>query len=189
LQGVLDNATASQKFVESGLQLAPSFQYGGTPRLSFVRRSEVGVLFLATETGKRKKVWALASFARDRFVSLAIFFGFGRWRLGTLAPDVLHETDTLFAQDALNTANGIALAIEQMTDAAQKIDIVGPVVTAAPAPFHRSNLREAAFPEPQNVLRHIYFVGNFTDRAERIRRFFQGIILGLRSLRRPPLPN
>ena len=47
-------------------------------------------------------------------------------------PHGLHEFWTLLAQDALDAADRVALAVQQMLDAAQKVDVVRPVV-AAPA--------------------------------------------------------
>src|SRR6516225_10750593 len=61
-----------------------------------------------------------------------------------------------------------------MTDAAQQIDVVGPVIASAAAAFHRTNVRETAFPKPQDVLRHVNFIGNFADGAKRIRRLLHG---------------
>src|SRR5262249_46841590 len=61
-----------------------------------------------------------------------------------------------------------------MTDAAQQIDIVRPVIAAAAAAFHGTNVGETAFPKPQNVLRHVDFIGNFADGAKRVRRLLHG---------------
>ena len=45
-------------------------------------------------------------------------------------PDTLHEAQALLPQQALHAADGVALAIEQMTDAAQQIDVVGAIDSA-----------------------------------------------------------
>src|SRR5690606_28163966 len=54
-------------------------------------------------------------------------------RLRAFLPDRLHEIHALLAQDALHAANGIALAVKEMTDAAQEVDVVGPIVAASAA--------------------------------------------------------
>ena len=87
-------------------------------------------------------------------------------------PDALHKRQAFFAQDALHAADGVALAVKQMADAAQQIDVVGPVIAPAAAALHRADLRKPAFPEAQHMLRHVDLVSDFTDGAERVRRFF-----------------
>src|SRR5262245_47240694 len=49
------------------------------------------------------------------------------------AADRLHEPNALRLQDALDALDGVALAIEEMPDALEKVDVVGPVVSSAPA--------------------------------------------------------
>ena len=78
--------------------------------------------------------------------------------------------DALLAQDALHAADGVALAVEQMADAAQQIDVVGPVIAPPAAALHRLDVAEAAFPETQHVLRQIEFVRHFADGAKCVRR-------------------
>src|SRR5262249_3042731 len=53
---------------------------------------------------------------------------------------------------------------------AEEIDVVRPVVAAAAAALHRTDLREAALPESQHVLRHVEIVSHFADGAEGIGR-------------------
>src|SRR5919197_599133 len=73
--------------------------------------------------------------------------------------------------NSLHAADGIALAVEQMADAAQEIEVVGAVVAASAAALHRLDLAEAAFPEPQHVLRNVELLRDLTDGAECFRRF------------------
>ena len=87
-------------------------------------------------------------------------------------PDVLHELDAVILQDALRAADRVALAVEQMADAAQQIDVVGPVIAAAAAALHRLDLLEAGFPEAQHVLRQVEIVRDFADRPECVGRLF-----------------
>ena len=52
---------------------------------------------------------------------------------GIRLPDRLHEFQSLVAQNSLHAADGVALAIEQMMDAAQQVDVIGPVIAPAAA--------------------------------------------------------
>src|SRR5271166_2368852 len=87
---------------------------------------------------------------------------------GSRLPDILHKALALLAQDALNPADGVALAIEQVANAAQQIDVLRAVEAPAAAALHRPDLVEAALPEPQHVLRNLKLGGNFTDGAESV---------------------
>src|SRR5262245_1190252 len=81
----------------------------------------------------------------------------------TLPPHRLHEAGTFLAQDALDAADRVALAVKQMMDAAQKIHVVGPVIAAAAAALHRPDLWKTALPESQHVLRNAKVVGDLAD--------------------------
>src|SRR4029079_2636566 len=87
-------------------------------------------------------------------------------------PDVLHEPHALLAQEPLDSANGVALAIEQVADAAQQVDVVRPIVPAPAPAFHRLDLAEAALPEPQHMLRNIEFLRHFADGPKCVGRLF-----------------
>ncbi len=63
------------------------------------------------------------------------------------------EAGALLLEDALDAADGVALAVEQVADAAQKLDVVGTVVTPSAAALEWFDLRKAGFPKPQDVLR------------------------------------
>ena len=76
-------------------------------------------------------------------------------------------------KNSLHAADRVALAVQQVTHAAQQIDIVRAVIAPAAAALHRADLREAALPEPQHMLRHIDLVSDLADGAEGVRRFFQ----------------
>src|SRR6185503_19920470 len=82
---------------------------------------------------------------------------------GARFPDALHELDAVVLEDPLRTADRIALAVEQMADAAQEVDIVGAVIAPAAAALQRPDLLEAGFPESQHVLRQVEIVRDFTD--------------------------
>src|SRR5262245_34704036 len=88
----------------------------------------------------------------------------------TAPPEVHDEARTVFAQDLLHPANGVAVAIEQETDAAQERHILGAVIAPAPAPLHGFELCELALPEAQHVLRDRQFFCNFADGAKRLGR-------------------
>jgi hypothetical protein len=83
------------------------------------------------------------------------------WR--AFLPHDLHKLRALLAQYPLHPANGVALAVQEMANSAQKIDVIGAVVTPATAAFHRFDFVEAAFPKAQHVLRQIEFIRHFTD--------------------------
>src|SRR6516164_615948 len=85
---------------------------------------------------------------------------------GSGLPDVLDEALTLLAQDALNPADGITLAIEQVTNAAKQIHILRTIEAAAATALHRSDLVEAALPEPQHMLRNFELGGDLAYGAE-----------------------
>ena len=82
------------------------------------------------------------------------------------ASDRLHEAGALLFQDPLHALDGIALAVEEMTDTLEEIDVVGAVVTPAATALERTDLREAGLPEAQHVLRHADFLGGLGDGAE-----------------------
>ena len=76
----------------------------------------------------------------------------------------------LLAQDALDAADGIALAVEEMADAAQEADVVGTIVAPSAAALERLDLAEAALPEAQHMLRNVELVRHFADGTECVRR-------------------
>jgi len=82
------------------------------------------------------------------------------------APSPNDEACAMLLQDALHTLDGVALAIKELAYSAQKVDVVGAVVTPAAAAFHRPDLREASFPKSQHMLRKIEILRNFADRSE-----------------------
>ena len=88
-------------------------------------------------------------------------------------PDLLHETHALLAQETLNAANGVAFAIEEVANAAQKIEVVRAIVAAPAAALHRLDLAEAAFPEPQHMLRNVELRRHFADGPECVRCLVQ----------------
>src|SRR5262249_16429575 len=70
--------------------------------------------------------------------------------------------------------DGVALAVEQMVNAAQQVDVVGTIVAAAAAAFHRPDLWKTTLPESQHMLRDAEIVGDLTDSTEGLGGFFQG---------------
>src|SRR5262249_37639575 len=100
------------------------------------------------------------------------------------------ELDTVILEDPLRAADRVALAIEEVLDAAQKIDVIGPVVAPAAATFQRLDLLKPRLPEAQDVLRQVQIVRDFADCPECIRRLFTTAypLLAGRGLQRlPPL--
>src|SRR5437762_9728915 len=59
--------------------------------------------------------------------------GAARRLCGSRLPDVLDELDAVVLEDALRTPDRVTLAVQKMADAAQEIDVVGPVVAASAA--------------------------------------------------------
>jgi len=88
-----------------------------------------------------------------------------------LRPSSAAKTHALFAQDLLHALDGVAFEIEERADAAQEIDVFGPVEAPAARTLDRPDMGEARLPEAQHVLWYVERVGHFADRAERFRRF------------------
>src|SRR3954454_15104886 len=91
---------------------------------------------------------------------------------GARLPDTLNEFDAVILEDALRAADRIALAVEQVLDAAQKVDVVRAIIAAAAAALQRLDLLEAGFPESQHVLRQVEIPCDLTDCPECVRRLF-----------------
>src|SRR5580698_2924199 len=85
----------------------------------------------------------------------------------------LHGCDAMLFQNALYAADRVAFAVKKTTNSPQQVDVVGPVVSAAPASLHRLYLGEPCLPEPQDVLRNVEIVSDLADGSEGIRRFVQ----------------
>src|SRR5512139_1854622 len=81
-------------------------------------------------------------------------------------PYHLHELRALLAQDSLHAEDRVALAVQQMANPAQQIDVVRAVVAASATALHRFDLVKSAFPEAQHMLRQIEIVRDFTDGAK-----------------------
>src|SRR3974377_159407 len=65
-----------------------------------------------------------------------------RWLRRAGLPHAAHKPLALLAQDALDASNRVTFAIEEMTNAAQEIDVLGAVIAPAPSPLHRPDLME-----------------------------------------------
>src|SRR5215471_8427481 len=89
----------------------------------------------------------------------------------------LHRADALLAQDALHTPDSIAVAIQQMPDAAQKINILRTIIASTAAALHWPDMRETTLPKPQHVLRQVEFVCDLADRTKCVRRLVQSRLL------------
>src|SRR5262249_59515199 len=70
-------------------------------------------------------------------------------------PDRLDELESLILENALHTADRVALAIEQVPDPAQEAAVIATVVAPATAALHRHDFPTPTFPEPQHMLPHI----------------------------------
>src|ERR1043166_3642756 len=90
------------------------------------------------------------------------------------APALPREAPALLAQQLLHALDGVAVGIKQPVDAAQQIDILGPVVAPATGPLQRTHLREFCLPEAQHVLRHVELRGHFANGAKGFRRLGAG---------------
>ena len=108
---------------------------------------------------------------RTGFFGKILVFAGAMWRLWrAFLPNHSDEFSALLAQDALHAADGVALAVQEMANAAQKIDVVGTIIAPPAAALHRLDVAETAFPKSQHVLRQIEFVCHFTDAAKCVRR-------------------
>src|SRR5438093_3492182 len=166
-------------------KLAGSNGSGGGPRriaLRFERgldpaagRSKAGIRLVGGAEDRwpkpKQSAAPLLRGAGTRLFALLVSGG-SRWLRRAAAPYCLNELDPLVPENALHAANGIALAVEQVTNPTQQIDVVGPIIAPAAAAFHRLDLGEPGLPETQHVLRQVEFVGDFADGAERVRRLF-----------------
>src|SRR5258708_36698522 len=103
--------------------------------------------------------FAARSPAQQRQLHRSCAFGGHAILLGRLAgrlrrprlPDILHEAHPLFAQQTLDATDGVALAIEEMTDAAQKIEVVRSIVAASPPALYRPDPPGGALPEAPTI--------------------------------------
>src|SRR4029450_7653748 len=129
------------------------------------RRSGMLALFIGDVVQRWQGQRAL-SLRQPPLGFLVLLAGLPRRLRRTGLPDVLHEMHPLLPQETLNAADGIALAIKEMADSAQEIEVLRPVIAAPTAALHRPDLMEAAFPEPQAVVRKLEFLRHFADRSE-----------------------
>src|SRR5690606_20061753 len=77
----------------------------------------------------------------------------------------------LLAEDLLDALDRVAVVVKKRTDAAQKIDILRPVIAPPAAALQRADLAEFALPESEDVLRHIQLGCDLADGPESIWRF------------------
>jgi hypothetical protein len=128
----------------------------------------IGRLFIAVVKVRQKSEHCGARGLLDFRIS-----ALGDWDqpqiIGALPPHRLHKADALLPQNALNTANSITLAVEQKANSAQQIDVFGPVIAPPAASLQWFDLREATFPKPQDMLRHVEVVGDLADSAKGFR--------------------
>lgn len=91
-----------------------------------------------------------------------------RFRIGNEIPDT-----TALTQQFLNTLDSVTIDIEKVSDAPQKLHIIGAVITPPATTLHRPDLREFRFPEPQDMLRQIKLIGHLADSTKGACRFFR----------------
>src|SRR6266540_5946659 len=158
-QGGVENAAAFGQIVERRTQFLQALAGEAA------RRSGMLALFIGDVVQRWQGQRAL-SLRQPPLGFLVLLAGLPRRLRRTGLPDVLHEMHPLLPQETLNAADGIALAIEQMAYSAQEIEVLRPVIAAPTAALHRPDLMEAAFPEPQHVLRKLELLRHFADRPE-----------------------
>src|SRR5262245_9800231 len=162
-------------------------------------RRRIFVLFRSARRGAEQAEQRAWRFLRGAFSGLRdlILRGFEVGPGSALLPHRLDELLALIAQNALRAADGVTLGVEQVLDAAQQVDILGPVVAAAPGPLHRLDLREPAFPEAQHVLGNVELVRDFADGTKSVWCLFHGPVPPFRlvllwnagSTPRPDIPS
>jgi hypothetical protein len=96
--------------------------------------------------------------------------GHVQWLRRHAAADAGDMTEAPFFQHLLHAANGEAIGLKQAANTTQQIYIFGTIKAPAAGPLHRLDLGETAFPEAQNMLRHIKLQGDFADGAKGVRR-------------------
>jgi hypothetical protein len=69
-------------------------------------------------------------------------------------------------QQLLDSADRVAVPVEETVDPAGERDVGGPVVTAVAGALERLQLREAALPIAEDVLRHVQLGRKLTDGSE-----------------------
>ena len=82
------------------------------------------------------------------------------------AANAANVSNTFLFQNALQPADGVALAVEKAANAFQQIQIGGTIIAPAARPLHGLYLGKAGFPESQNMLGNIKLFCRFADRAE-----------------------
>src|SRR5256886_12068836 len=158
-QGAVENAAAFGRIVERRTQFLQVLAGEAA------RRSGMLALFIGDIVQRWQGQRAL-SLRHPPLGFLVLLAGLARRLRRTRLPDVLHEMHALLAPKPLNAADSIALAIAEMADSAQEIEVLRPVIAAATAARHRPDLMEAAFPEPPHVLRQLELLRHFADRPE-----------------------
>src|SRR3974390_2531130 len=108
---LVDQQATSDEVVEHGLQSAPALFMRAKPR----RRRGCCSAFVGRLAGGGcgPFIRACCSLRLRLVFQYAIFLKFGWRRFSAGTPDALNERQALLAQDALNPANGVAIAIKQ----------------------------------------------------------------------------
>ncbi len=80
----------------------------------------------------------------------------------------------MFAQYFLRAFDGQPIMVQQFFDTTNKQHVLWSIISTAPSPFDRLDLRKLAFPEPQNMGRGIQPVCDLANGAECVSRFSHG---------------
>src|SRR5690606_3523776 len=102
-----------------------------------------------------------------------------------IAAMLLDGIDAVLAQDLLYALDGVAFAMQEMANAAQQLEILGPIVATTAAALHRFDLVELDLPEAQHVLWDLELVSDFTDGPERLICLRHDMTLALKVVHSP----
>src|SRR5690625_1389272 len=153
---------SAERAVQSGSYITPG------DRPDNVRRERtLGSLHgLLGITNERTQAAHLLEDLSKPLATFPIHSGGPSRRAGTHRLSLNNGRHTAFFQQLLNPLDGVAVAVEQIANAAQQFDVLGTVVPPPAAALERLDLRKLRFPKAQNVLRDIQLPGNLTNRAE-----------------------
>ena len=117
-----------------------------------------------------RTVWGSSSYRHSRFRRTGRDSS-NRFRSGLIGAWPGDRLYPAVAQKLLHAFDCVTVGIEKLADTAQQIDVFGPVVSPTAAALQRLDVGELAFPESEDVWRHIEIGRDFADRPKSCRRF------------------